>query len=174
MNAIERAIFQLERKKLIELVGSEKVHRHTIQFERSGFMLGDFWRHNLAVAFAAYLLTFPLEEDKRTPEQEKRYASFCIGASELDELRRIDLPARLGLDPDTEEPYLAGLIHDVGKAAMVQVHPDLYGLILEETGKRDWAVGMALAERGLTQRIDHCQAGGGQGLELRRRTDPYH
>lgn len=180
MNAIERAVVQLERKELIELVGSEEVHRHTIQFERSGFMLGEFWRHNLAVAFAAYLLTFPLDEAERTPEQEKRFASFRLGEIELDELRRIDLPARLGLDPAAEEPYLAGLVHDVGKAAMVQIYPDLYGQIEQEMKKQDWSVGMAAVERKLTQGMDHGQAGAtlarawGFDPELARIIETHH
>jgi putative nucleotidyltransferase with HDIG domain len=159
MNAIERAVVQLDRESLIQLVGSEEVHRNSIQFERSGFNLEAFWRHNLAVAFAAYLLTFPLEDDRRTPEQEKRFASFRIGEIELEELRRINLSARLELDPRCEEPYLAGLVHDIGKAAMVQIFPDFYQQVHDEQEKQEWRCGMAAAERTLSEGMDHTAAG---------------
>lgn len=160
MNAIERAVGQLGKEQVVALVGDPKALHRTQLFERSGFVLEDFWHHNLAVAYAASLLAFPLQLDQQTPEQQQRLASFKIPELELEELRRIDLPGRLGLDPTRDEPYLAGLVHDLGKVAMVQAYPQWYAQIEAALKERGWQTGMTRLEASLADGFDHAAAGG--------------
>lgn len=156
---VQRAVVLLGKKTIKDLVASEAVKRAFAAVEESGFALEDFWLHNVAVGFIAQLLAFPLDESTWTREQKKEFTAFNLEEDQLAVLKRIDLPHRLRLNYAEEDPFLGGMLHDIGKAAMVQAYPDLYPLLLDEMKEHDWKMPMIAVEAEVAGGLTHPVVG---------------
>ena len=159
INDIERAIVLLGKKKVHDLVCGEAVQRSFSSFAVSGFSIKDFWHHNVAVGFAAYILSFPLDDKVWKPEQRQRFDSLGFGAAEIKLLRSVDLPRHLKLNHECQEPFLGGLLHDIGKAVIAQAYPELYSLLIEALEANSWSIPMCTAERELAGGLTHPAVG---------------
>ena len=155
---IERAVILLGKEEVKELTASESVKRAFSAIEESGFSLDAFWLHNVAVGFAAKILSFPLDENQWTTEQKREFASFDLDDEVVSLLKATDLPKRLELD-SAENPFVGGLVHDIGKGAMVQCYPGLYPLLVEELKKKDWKISMLAAESEVAGGLTHAAVG---------------
>ena len=157
---IERAVILLGREEVKELIASESVKRAFSSIEEKGFSLDAFWLHSVAVGFAAKILSFPLDESQWTAEQKREFASFDLDDEAVSLLKETDLPKRLKLNYAREDPYVGGLVHDIGKGTMVQCYPELYPLLVEELQKNDWKVPMLAAESEVAGGLTHAAVGG--------------
>jgi len=152
---IDRAIVLLGKNAVAALVASEGMRQAFTDVQEQGFDLEDFWLHSLAVGFAAYILSFPLSSDTEYPAQERSFAALDLEDEVVDRLREIDLPGRLRLDYSRENPFVGGIMHDLGKGVMVHSYPGLFPLLLEELKARDWGVPMSFVEQELAGGLTH-------------------
>lgn len=156
---IGRAVILLGKDAIRNLVASQSMLEMFKEVQEQGFNLNDFWHHNLAVGYAAYILGYPLDAELAQATHGKE-----IGAMKLDPeveqlLRRIDLPARLELDYTHEVPFIGGIMHDLGKGAMVQSYPGLFSMLLVELQKANWNTSMLSVEQELTGGLTHTVVG---------------
>ncbi len=111
--------------------------------------------HNVSVGYAAHILSFPLDETQWTANQKSEFATFQLQPEELEILRRIDLPQRLRLDYERDEPFIGSVMHDLGKVAMVQAYPGLYPMLVEELRQRNWSISMSTVEDRIADGLNH-------------------
>ena len=156
---IDRAIILLGKETVEGIVASEAVRQSLACIKERGFNLVDFWVHNLAVGFAAYILSFPLDEDSPKATQNGRFASLELGDEAEKLLRQINLPRRLKLDYAKENPFVGGVMHDIGKGIMVHSYPGLFPLILAELKNKQWNAPMLAAEQEVAGGLTHTVVG---------------
>jgi HD-like signal output (HDOD) protein len=155
----DRAVVLLGKKETKQLVACDSMQRTFSAVEEQGFSLEAFWLHSVAVGFAAHLLAFPLEKEQWTPAQSLEFTSFGFVKDEIEFLKKVNLAKALGLNYEAQDPFTAGLMHDVGKAAMVQAYPGLYSLFTEYLGERSWRPSMQTAEFQLAGGLTHTSVG---------------
>ena len=156
---IDRAVILLGKNAVAGLVASEAVRQAFTAIEEQGFILEDFWAHNVAVGFAAHILSFPLSESEEGSKQGQNFAALGLSKEVVELLQSINLPRRLRLDYDRENPFVGGIMHDIGKAVMVHSYPGLYPLLLAELKRNNWGVPMAAAEREVAGGLTHTGVG---------------
>ena len=177
---IDRAVVLLGKRTVRDLVANEAVKRAFSTLREKGFSLEDFWFHNAAVGFAAHLLSFPLDEKKWNTEQRRSFKAFQPDTEAVEVLRRIDLATRLKLDRAHSDPFIAGMMHDIGKAAMVQAYPGLFPQLVEEMENAGWSKPMIAVERHIADGVTHTVVGEilarkwGLGGELRQVIKNHH
>ncbi len=131
LDALRSAVLSLQVYETLRQAAAdrEEAPEGTHRFDRAGF-----WRHSLGVATAARLIA----EAHLRAARDGRFA------------RR---PADL---PQPEEAYVAGLLHDLGKAALDLILPRSMDRVLALT--EQYQVGMAEIERRVIG-VDHHTAG---------------
>ena len=154
---VDRAIILLGKESVAGLVASEAARQTLEAVSEAGFDLEDFWLHNLAVGFAAFILSIPLDESD--PKSTSTLQALGLGDETVELMRGIDLPARLKLDYQHENPFVGGILHDIGKGVMVQSYPGLFSLIVQELEEREWQVPMADVERTIAGGLSHTVVG---------------
>jgi HD-like signal output (HDOD) protein/CheY-like chemotaxis protein len=156
---IDRAIILLGKKTVLGLVASEAVRQTFTSVQEKGFILEEFWLHNLATGFAAQILSLPLDPEQASPAQQRELAALDLGEDAFKVLSRVNLPRRLKLDYERENPFVGGIMHDLGKAVMVHSYPGLFPLILEQMEKQKWLSPMLAAEQEVAGGLTHTLAG---------------
>lgn len=175
---IDRSVILLGKNVVAGLVASEAVRQTFSAMEEKGFILEDFWRHNVAVGFAAYILSFPLEQ--QNAKQAGHFAALGLTEENIELLRKINLPKRFKLDLSTENPFVGGMMHDIGKAAMAHSYPGLFPLVVAELKQNGWNAPMLAAEQAVAGGLTHTVVGDilmrnwGMGEELRRVVLHHH
>jgi HD-like signal output (HDOD) protein/DNA-binding NarL/FixJ family response regulator len=154
---VDRAIILLGKESIAGLVASEAVRQTLEAVSEVGFDLEDFWMHNLAVGFAAYILSISL--DASDSKAASTLQALGLADDTLGLMREIDLPSRVKLDHERENPFVGGILHDIGKGVMVQSYPGLFGLITQELEAQDWKVPMAEVERAVAGGLSHTVVG---------------
>jgi len=159
LNQVEKAVMLLGKDTVAQLIGSDGTLEVITEFQRSGFSLQEFWEHSVAVGFAAYLLSFSLNDEEWSADQRQRFNSFALNQEDVNFMWGVDLPQRLDLDLRTQEPYLGGLMHDLGKLAMVQAHPPLFKQILRQLEEEQQGLGTQAAEAVCADGLMHTEVG---------------
>ena len=154
---IDRAVILLGKETVTGLVASEAMRQTFTAIQEQGFLLEDFWLHSLAVGFAAHILAFPLDEESAEPEE--RFAGLALSDETIQVLRKIDLPRRLKLDYTRENPFVGGIMHDIGKGVMVQSYPGLFPLLLAGLKESGWNLPMASVEQEIAGGLTHPMVG---------------
>jgi HD-like signal output (HDOD) protein/CheY-like chemotaxis protein len=156
---IDQAIILLGKPVISNLVATEAVRRTFSEVQDKGFSLEGFWLHNLAVACTAHILAFPLNQTAWSAEQQLEFDHFNFDEQALKILKKINLPRRLNLHPTRENPYVGGLVHDIGKVAMVRFCPELYPLVVDHMERHQWNLPMSSAEREVAGGLTHPVVG---------------
>ncbi|MFT5087192.1 MAG: hypothetical protein ACI8PG_001549 [Planctomycetota bacterium] len=91
--------------------------------------------------------------------QGKCLGELGLDASGLEVVRRIDLPARLELDYSSEIPFIAGIMHDIGKGALVQAYQGLFPILLKQLEKEQWQVSFLGVEEMVAGGVTHVAVG---------------
>lgn len=156
---IERAATLLGKITIKNLVASESLKRAFRSVEEKGFLLEDFWLHSATVGFAALVLAFPLQERYWSVEERAQFQTFRLDPVVIELLKKIDLPQRLQLDRTREDPFVGGLMHDIGKVVMAQSYPGLFPLIVEQLERYNWAISASTAEEEVAGGLSHAIAG---------------
>ena len=154
----DKAVILLGKDPVKELIVSEAVMRSFQGIQEQEFSVEEYWFHSVAVAFAARLLSLPLEEGARTPEQQKQFDSFELSEEALETLQKLNLIEKINLTPD-QDPFVAGMMHDIGKVALAHGYPGLYPQILEELRGQNWQNPMSYGEETLAGGANHCVVG---------------
>ncbi len=153
-----KAVILLGKDAVKDLIVSEAVMRSFQGVQEQEFSVDEYWAHSVTVALTARLLTLPVEEDERTPEQQKDWQSFEFSEQAVEVLERLKLCNYFVLDPG-QDPFVAGMMHDIGKVALIQSYPGLYRLILEELRTGTWLYPMSHAEETCAGGANHCLVG---------------
>jgi HD-like signal output (HDOD) protein/DNA-binding response OmpR family regulator len=156
ISQIDRAVILLGKNVVVGLVASASVRTALAAIDEKGFRLEDLWVHNLAVGFAAHILSFPLDGEV---EGMGNVDGLGLHVDGLAVLRSINLPKRLGLDYASINAMAAGSLHDVGKGVMVFAYPGLFPLVRDELQERRWQIPMLEAERDVAGGLTHTTAG---------------
>ena len=159
ISEVERAVVLLGKKTVAGLVASDAMRRAFGSIEENGFSLRDFWRHSIAVGWAARILAFPTAAEDMDEAQARQFKAFGFSEVEVETLARIDLPRRLRLDSEGEDPFVGGMVHDIGKAVMAQSYPGLFPLLLENLRDAEWKRPMREAEAELAGGLTHAAVG---------------
>jgi len=152
-----KAVTMLGKDAVKELVVADALQRSFAETQETGFVVEDYWAHSLATAMIARILSFPLEQDKWSPEQHKDFASFALSDTTIEYMRALRLD-RVFWIQDNDDPFVSGMMHDIGKVALVHCYPGLYSTFISALEESDWQMSMCEAERE-TAGVDHLQVG---------------
>lgn len=155
----DQAVILLGKNAVRQLVVSEAVRRAFEGVQEDAFDLEDFWFHSVSVAIVARLLSLPLDESQRTPEQQKEFAEYQLSDLALAALGRLGAQRQLALGAG-HDPFVGGMMHDIGKVALVQSYPGLYPAVRAELVRQSWDVPMRYAEETIAGGADHTSVGG--------------
>lgn len=158
INEVDQAVILLGKDEVKKIVVSGAVKRALEQVTEKGFSVDEYWTHSVAVATTARLLSFPLDEAKWSPDDKKRYESFGLEESERKALDDTGLWSRFELK-DSDDPYVGGIMHDIGKVVLAHAYPGLFPAVLEELEARKWEVPSSTVETELTGGSDHAVVG---------------
>lgn len=156
---IDRALILLGKRVVRDLVTSEAVKRAFEHVEEQGFSLDALWRHSVAVGSTAHLMAFPLDTSAWNQEQQTEFGRLQLDPDLEALLRRLDLPHRLRLNYAKENPFMGGMLHDIGKIAMAHAYPGLYPIIEAELGRRGYSVPYLMIEREVAGGLTHTIVG---------------
>lgn len=174
-----KAVILLGKNAVKEVIVSKSVQRAFEEVKEDSFDLEDYWLHSLAVGITARLLTFPLEHGARSAEQQKDWEALQLSDEAVAALARLDLASRLETAA-YEDPFIGGMMHDIGKVALAHAYPGLYPLILEELVGKGWSIPMRFAEETYAGGADHTLVGRilaqswGLGDEVGRVVEHHH
>ena len=93
-----------------------------------------------------------------TPEQQKDLDASGLTDVALAGLERSGLAFKLRLEI-YEDPFVVGIMHDIGKVALVHSYPGLYKAVVEEMARQGWAIPMHTAEETIAGGADHTVVG---------------
>jgi len=154
---VERAVVLLGRNVVAGLVAGEAVRQVFQDVQDHGFVLQEFWLHSVAVGFAAHILSLPLGDEAASGQAG--IAQLGFSPEELQQLESVDLPSRLGLDLRADNPMVGGMMHDLGKVAMVRSYPGLFPLLLSQLEDGDWSTQYLATEHEIAGGLTHVAVG---------------
>jgi two-component system chemotaxis response regulator CheY len=159
ITGIDRAIVLLGKNTVSGLVAGEAVRQSFTAVQDMGFKLEEFWLHNVAVGYAAHLLSLAVDGGKKgRGAQADTLANSGLAEEAMDILRGIDLPSRLKLPPGSP-CFAAGAMHDIGKVVMAHSYPGLFPVLLQEMEAKEWSIPMLAAEQAVAGGLTHPIAG---------------
>jgi HD-like signal output (HDOD) protein len=166
VETIEQAVTLASSKTIREIVTACSI-RQIFQKTAEG-TIDQFWRHSLATGFYAKLLVLPADPAEQSSQQKTEFERYQLDEEQVQTLQDIKLWQNINLE-EKDDPFISGLMHDVGKVTMLMCMEDslelvtaLIGTELEEAqaeGKL-WAHSVIEIERFLMKDIDHQVIGG--------------
>jgi len=156
---LQHAVILLGKNVVKELIVSRGVKQAFEKVKESGFSLQDYWLHSVTVGLVAKLLSFSLEEATWTVEQRWEFEGWELGNELVSLLKRLRLYRLLAIDPVSQDPFIGGMMHDIGKVVMVHSYPGLYPMLVEELKEQEWKIPMLRAESTLAGGLNHAVAG---------------
>ena len=158
INETSKAVILLGKNAVKEIIVAGTVRRTFEGVEEEGFSIDDYWFHSVAVALTARLLNFPLDENAWTPDQRKDAEEFQLTEEQIEALKKVNLGERLSLKP-VQDPFIGGMMHDIGKVALIQGYPGLFKMIVDDLTMKSWNSPMRFAEETVAGGADHCLVG---------------
>jgi HD-like signal output (HDOD) protein len=152
-----KAVTMLGKDAVKEVIVPDALQRSFTEVKETGFIIEDYWAHSLATAMIARILSFPLDQDKWSPEQRKDFSSFALSDTTVEYMRALRLD-RVFWIQDDDDPFVSGMMHDIGKVALVHCYPGLYSNFVSALEESEWKMSMCEAERE-TAGVDHLQVG---------------
>ncbi len=161
VETIEQAVALASAKTIREIVMACQV-RQLFQKTQEG-TIERFWHHSLATAFFAKLFSLPADPAEQKPPQKMEFDRFRLDADQVRLLQRIALWVQFRLG-DKDEPFTAGLLHDIGKVTMTMCLEESLELVMAliedevqecRQAKKLWARTAIELERFLMKDMDH-------------------
>ncbi|MBT3343125.1 MAG: HDOD domain-containing protein [Gemmatimonadetes bacterium] len=156
---LDQAVVLLGKNAVSEIIVSEAVQRAFETVRDDDFKIEEFGAHSIAVGHLTQLLSLPLQADQRTPAQQKDYDAFELDDVAMAAIERAGLVTRIKIR-DHENPFVVGVMHDIGKVALVESYPGLYRAVCEELERQQYLVPMRRAEEIVAGGADHTVVGG--------------
>ncbi|MBT6147676.1 MAG: HDOD domain-containing protein [Gemmatimonadetes bacterium] len=159
INQVDKAVILLGKDEVKQIVVAGAVKRSLEKVTEKGFSIDAYWVHSVAVAITARLLSFPMDMGQWSPDEKKRFDDLALEDDVVAALIDCSLWSRFELK-EGEDPFVGGIMHDVGKVILAHAYPGLFPVVLEELGKQKWKVPMGIIEAEFTGGSDHCVVGG--------------
>lgn len=153
-----KAVMLLGKNAVKELIVAGAVKRSFAGVEGEDFKVEEYWLHSVAVAVTARLLNFPLDEARWTPEQKQDFDSFALDEATVGTLKKMDLHRGLSL-AFHQDPFVGGMMHDIGKAVLATAYPGLFPLVVEHLSVQHWNIPMIAAEDTIAGGANHTVVG---------------
>ena len=151
INDVDKAVVLLGKNTVKEMVVAGALKRSFESIQEQGFSVEEYWLHSVGVATAARILAFPLDETIWTPQHRKEFEDLQLSAKAQQALKELCLWEKFKL-PSASDPFIGGMMHDIGKVALIQSYPGLYPIIIEELRRENWNTSM--------RAVEHLVAGG--------------
>jgi len=145
INDIGKAVVLLGKSPVKEMIVSGAVKRSFESIHEEGFSVEDYWLHSVSVAITARVLAFPFDEKVWMPQHRKEFEELQLSAAVQRVLEKLALWQKIELQPE-HDPFIGGMMHDIGKIALIQSYPGLYPMIIEKLQRESWNVPMRTAE----------------------------
>lgn len=131
---VKRAVTLIGKDAVKDLVASAALKSSFKGVKEKGFSIEDFWRHSAAVGLAARMLTLPFDGSDWDNDQQRFFDEWQPDDATVDKLKEFNL-ARFFELGDEEDPFVGGMMHDIGKVAMTCAYPGLWPLILQASAR---------------------------------------
>ena len=156
---VGKAVVLLGKDEVKQIIVSGAVKRSLEKVTEKGFSVDAYWVHSVAVAITARVLSFPMDMGQWTPELKKRFDDLALEDNVVAALSECGLWSRFELKGD-EDPFVGGIMHDVGKVVLAHAYPGLFPAVLEKLIDRKWQTPMSAIEADFTGGSDHGVIGG--------------
>jgi putative nucleotidyltransferase with HDIG domain len=166
ITTIEQAVSLASARTIREVVLACTVQRLFRKVEE--VRIDQFWRHSVATAFFAKMLSLPVAREEQSPQDRAEVARLGLDDAATETLCELALWRKVELPAD-QDPFTAGLLHDIGKVTIALCFEDALELIdpivsqgvaEAEAEGRIWAESACKVERDLMSDIDHQIVGG--------------
>jgi two-component system, chemotaxis family, chemotaxis protein CheY len=158
INDLGKAVVLLGKNTVKELVVSSAVKRSFEGIQEQGFSVEDYWLHSVGVSLAARILAFPYDEKRWKPQHKKDFEDLQLSEEAQAALKEAKLWEKFALSP-AQDAFVGGMMHDIGKVALIQAYPGLFSMIVEELQNQNWNVPMKAGEDLLAGGADHNLVG---------------
>jgi HD-like signal output (HDOD) protein len=161
VETIEQAVALASARTIREIVTACQM-RQILQ-KTTESTIDQYWRHSLATAFFAKLLSLPADPAEQSSQQKSEFERFQLEDDQVAALREGALWTRLELH-EKDDTFTSGLLHDIGKITMIMCLEDslkLVNTLIESEAQEAqesnelWAHSIIDIERFLMQDIDH-------------------
>lgn len=156
---VDRAVVLLGKNEVKQIVISGAVKRSMERVTEKGFSVDSYWVHSVAVAVTAQLLNLSMSESDWSPAEKKMFQDMALEEHETTALNDAGLWQRFELKPN-DDPFIGGIMHDVGKVVLAHSYPGLFPSVLEELEHVKWQKPMSAIEADFTGGSDHTIVGG--------------
>jgi HD-like signal output (HDOD) protein len=153
-----KAVVLLGKNTVKELVVSSALRRSCENLADDSFKMEEYWIHSIAVGTMARLLSFPMDETLWTPDHRKTYDEFALDEETQQTMKERQLHKRFPLESH-QDPFIGGMMHDIGKIALVHAYPGIFSAIVSVMEAQYWNRPMAVAEEIATGGFNHCHVG---------------
>lgn len=158
INDLSKAVILLGKNTVKEIVVASAVKRSFEGIQEQGFSVEEYWLHSVGVALAARILSFTYDETKWTPQHKKDFEELQLSEEAVAALKEAALWEKFTYSAALD-PFVGGMMHDIGKVALVQCYPGLFPLIVEELQKQNWNIPTWVGESILAGGANHNLVG---------------
>ncbi|MFC1526182.1 HDOD domain-containing protein, partial [Candidatus Latescibacterota bacterium] len=166
VETIDQAVALASAKTIREIVTACQIRQ--IFQKTAETTIDQFWRHSLAVAFLSKLLSLPADPAQQDSQQKTEFERYQLDEEQVGVLVEAGLWTKLSLG-ENDDTFTSGLLHDIGKVAMLMCLEDSLELLLTliESEVQDaqaqgklWSRQVVDVERFLMKDLDHQVIGG--------------
>ncbi|MFH1566617.1 MAG: HDOD domain-containing protein [Gemmatimonadota bacterium] len=166
VETIDQAVALASAKTIREIVTACQIRQ--IFQKTTEKTIDQFWRHSLAVGFYAKLFSLPADPAVQDSQQRTEFERYGLEDEQAAVLKKAGLWSKLDLT-EKDDTFTSGLLHDIGKVAMLMCLEDSLELILAliESEVQDaraqgklWGRQVVQVEQFLMKDLDHQVIGG--------------
>jgi len=151
---VRRAVVLLGKADVRDTILCQTVKQAFQHVKEKGFSVEEFWTHSLAVGLTASILGNFAGKAPRSRAMEKELAALRLNGEFSQAIERLKLRQNLPQN-SAVDLFAAGVMHDIGKAAMVASYPGLYPEIVRTLQEQDWQISMLQAETFVAGPVNH-------------------
>ena len=161
IETIDKAVALARAKTIREIVTACQIRQ--IFKKTTEKTIDQYWQHSLAVGFYAKLFALPATLESQSPQQKAEFERFQLEEEQVAMMQETKLWTRFDL-AKKDDPFISGIMHDVGKVAMTMCMEDSQELITtfidsefqeQKAAGKLWAHSVLDIERFLMKDMDH-------------------
>ncbi len=158
VNNVRRAVVLLGKADVRDTILCQTVKQAFNQVKEKGFSVEEFWTHSLAVGLTASILSGFAGKVARSRAIEKELVALRLDEEFAQAIGHLKLHQHLALN-SAVDVFAVGVMHDIGKAAMVVSYPGLYPEIIRALQEQNWQIPMLQAENQIAGPVNHEMVG---------------
>lgn len=158
LSEVGKAVLLMGKHAIKQLVVCGALQRSFEGADATQTLVEDFWLHSVATAVAARILSCPQDPVRQSPDQRRELEELALSAEASAYLRQLNLSDRLRLGAG-QDPFVAGMMHDIGKMALAHAYPGLLPLLIEHLAEQGWDTTMLAAEEAVAGGANHTWVG---------------